>query len=54
MDAITSPVALPAATLVLGVLPNNDDVRIACSERAKPALVKAGCQIVIDSLHVRT
>jgi hypothetical protein len=54
MDAITSPFALPATTLVLGVLPNNDDVRIACSERAKPALVKAGCQIVIDSLHVRT
>jgi hypothetical protein len=53
-DAGTSPVALPASTLVLGVLPNNDDVRVVCWELAEPELVRAGCQVVIDSLHVRT
>ncbi len=53
-DARTSPVEQPARTLVLGVLPNNDDVRVLCEERAKPDLVRAGCQVVIDSLHVRT
>jgi hypothetical protein len=54
MDAMTSPVALPANTQVLGVLPNNDDVRVVCWELAEPDLVRAGCQVVIDSLHVRT
>jgi hypothetical protein len=53
-DARTSPVEQPARILVLGVLPNNDDVRVLCEERAKPDLVRAGCQVVIDSLHVRT
>jgi hypothetical protein len=54
MDAVTSPVALPASTQVLGVLPNNDDVTVICWEQAEPDLVRAGCQVVIDSLHVRT
>ncbi|HEY5987014.1 MAG TPA: hypothetical protein VIV12_11660 [Streptosporangiaceae bacterium] len=53
-DAGASPVAWQAFTLVLGVLPNNDDVRVLCSEQAEPKLVRAGCQVVIDSLHVRT
>ena len=54
MDPRTSPVERPATTLVLGVLPNNDDVSITCWEGAEPDLVRAGCQVVIDSLHVRT
>jgi hypothetical protein len=54
MDARTSPFEQPAATLVRGVLPNNDDVILACTEQARPDLVLAGCQVVIDSLHVRT
>jgi hypothetical protein len=53
-DARTSPVEQPARTLVLGVLPNNDDVRVLCEEQAEADLVRAGCQVVIDSLHVRT
>jgi hypothetical protein len=53
-DARTSPFEQPAATLVLGVLPNHDDVRVGCLEQAEPDLVRAGCQVVIDSLHVRT
>ncbi|HEV8648841.1 MAG TPA: hypothetical protein VG276_05410 [Actinomycetes bacterium] len=53
MDAVTSPVAQPPSTQVLGVLPNNDDVRVGCWEQAEPDLVRAGCQVVIDSLHVR-
>jgi hypothetical protein len=35
------------------VLPNNDDVMMSCWELAEPELVRAGCQVVIDSLHVR-
>jgi hypothetical protein len=54
MDARTSPFEQPAATLALGVLPNNDDVSVSCTEQAMPDLVRAGCQEVIDSLHVRT
>jgi hypothetical protein len=45
---------MASGTVVLGVLPNNDDVRMLCQEQAKPDLVRAGCQVVIDSLHVRT
>jgi hypothetical protein len=54
MDARTSPFEQPAETLVLGVLPNNDEVSVGCTEQAMPDLVRAGCQEVIDSLHVRT
>ena len=54
MDARTSPFEQPAATLVRGVLPNNDDVILGSTEQAKPDLVRAGCQVVIDSLHVST
>jgi hypothetical protein len=54
VDARTSPFEQPAGTQVLGVLPNNDDVMVRCWEQAEPDLVRAGCQVVIDSLHVRT
>jgi hypothetical protein len=54
MDARTSPFEQPATTVVRGVLPNNDDVMMSCWELAEPELVRAGCQVVIDSLHVRT
>jgi hypothetical protein len=53
MDARTMPFEQPAETLVLGVLPNNDDVFVGCTEQAMPDLVRAGCQQVIDSLHIR-
>jgi hypothetical protein len=53
VDARTSPFEQPAGTLVRGVLPNNDDVFVSCTEQAVPDLVRAGCQQVIDSLHVR-
>jgi hypothetical protein len=51
---VISPLALPASTLLAGGAPNHDEVRVLCLERAKPDLVRAGCRVVIDSLHVRT
>jgi hypothetical protein len=52
VDAVPSA-AQPAATLVTGYLRNGDQVSVMCLERAEPDLVRAGCEVVIGSLHVR-
>jgi hypothetical protein len=42
------------ATMVLGLLPNRDTVRILCDEGDRAEVLKAGCDVVIGSLHLRT
>jgi hypothetical protein len=36
-----------------GHLDNDDMVYLTCAEAAEPDLVRAGCEVVIGSLHVR-
>jgi hypothetical protein len=43
-----------ATTLVLGSLPNGDRVILTCIEKTEPALVRAGCDIVVNSLRIST
>lgn len=53
VDAVTSPHARPAATVVTGCLHNGDLVLMTCAETAESNLVRAGCEVVVGSLHVR-
>ncbi|MER7006059.1 hypothetical protein ABT297_23875 [Dactylosporangium sp. NPDC000555] len=53
VDAVTTPPAQPATTVVTGHLHNGDTVSITCTETAEPNLVRAGCELVIGSLHIQ-
>jgi hypothetical protein len=53
LDAVTTPPARPATTIVTGHLNNDDRVYLTCIEAAEPDLVRAGCEVVIGSLHVQ-
>jgi len=46
--------ARPAATVVTGLLHNGDRVFMSCVETAEADLVRAGCELVIGSSHVRS
>jgi len=53
LDAVTTPPTRPATTVVTGHLDNDDMVYLTCTETAEPDLVRAGCEVVIGSLHVQ-
>jgi hypothetical protein len=53
VDAVTTPPARPATTVVMGRLHNGDEVAMTCTETAEPHLVRAGCEVVIGTLHVQ-
>lgn len=53
LDAVTTPPTRPATTVVTGNLDNGDMVYLTCAETAEPDLVRAGCELVIDSLHIQ-
>jgi hypothetical protein len=52
LEAAATPPARPATTVVTGRLPNGDEVFMTCAETAEPDLVRAGCEVIIGSLHV--
>jgi hypothetical protein len=53
LDGESTPMSLTPATVVTGHLPDGDVVFLVCEETAEPALVRAGCEVVIGSLHVQ-
>ena len=53
LDAVTTPPTRPATTVVTGHLDNGDIVYLTCAETAEPDLIRAGCEVVIGSLHVQ-
>ncbi|GAA2632180.1 hypothetical protein GCM10010399_75610 [Dactylosporangium fulvum] len=53
VDAVTIPTARPATTVVTGLLHNGDKVFLTCAETAEPDLIRAGCEVIIGSLHVQ-
>lgn len=53
VDAVTTPPTRPATTVVTGHLDSSDMVFLTCAEMAEPDLVRAGCEVVIGSLHVQ-
>lgn len=52
-DAQAEPDARPGMTSVTGYLRDGGYVFISCYEKAEPELVRAGCEVVIGTLHVR-
>ena len=54
MHADTGTALAPesATTLVLGLLPNDDQVMLSCTEKTETSLVRVGCDVVVDSLRV--
>lgn len=52
-DAVTKPVPWPASTSATGSLRDGSTVFVSCVEKAEPGLVRSGCAVVLDSLHVR-
>ncbi len=51
--AVTRPVPQPAATSATGTLRDGSTVFVSCVEKAEPDLVRSGCEVVLDSLHIR-
>jgi hypothetical protein len=52
LGAVRTPPTRPATTILTGRLDNDDMVLLTCTETAEPDLVRAGCEVVIGSLHV--
>jgi hypothetical protein len=52
-DAATKPAPLPGATSAFGRLRDGSTVFISCVEKGEPDLVRSGCAVVLDSLHIR-